>query len=89
MLPLFLMLQKMGVVDTLLAVIISGARAGVPGVHDPRYAGRAGRAARGRPDRRCLRWRIFWTIVMPLLRPILVTFAAFVFLSTWDDFMWR
>jgi multiple sugar transport system permease protein len=33
-------------------------------------------------------WRIYWTIVLPLLRPILVTLAVFTFLSAWNDFMW-
>ena len=32
--------------------------------------------------------RIYWTIVLPLLRPILVTLAVFTFLSAWNDFMW-
>jgi multiple sugar transport system permease protein len=31
---------------------------------------------------------IFWRIVLPLLRPILVTFAVFMFMSVWNDFMW-
>jgi multiple sugar transport system permease protein len=33
-------------------------------------------------------WRIYWTVVLPLLRPILVTLGAFTFLSAWNDFMW-
>ena len=33
-------------------------------------------------------FRIFWTIVLPVLKPILVTLATFTFLSTWNDFMW-
>jgi multiple sugar transport system permease protein len=33
-------------------------------------------------------FRIFWTIVLPVLRPILVTLATFSFLSMWNDFMW-
>jgi multiple sugar transport system permease protein len=33
-------------------------------------------------------WRIYWTIVVPVLRPILVTLAVFTFLSAWNDFMW-
>ena len=33
-------------------------------------------------------WRIYWTIVMPLARPILATLATFMFMSTWNDFMW-
>ncbi len=33
-------------------------------------------------------WRIYRTIVLPLLRPILVTLGVFTFLSAWNDFMW-
>jgi multiple sugar transport system permease protein len=31
---------------------------------------------------------IFGRIILPLLRPILVTFAVFMFMSVWNDFMW-
>jgi multiple sugar transport system permease protein len=33
-------------------------------------------------------WRIFRSIVLPLLTPILVTLGVFTFLGTWNDFMW-
>jgi multiple sugar transport system permease protein len=33
-------------------------------------------------------WRIFATIVLPLLKPIVVTLAIFIFLASWNDFMW-
>lgn len=33
-------------------------------------------------------WRIFRSVVLPLLVPILVTLGIFVFLTTWNDFMW-
>jgi len=89
MLPLFLLLQKLGVVNTLAAVVIPGL-APVFGIFmirqyalsvpdDLLEAARIDGASE---------FRIFWTIVVPLLQPILVTFAAFVFLSTWNDFMW-
>jgi multiple sugar transport system permease protein len=32
--------------------------------------------------------RIFRTVVLPILRPILATLALFSVLSTWNDFMW-
>jgi multiple sugar transport system permease protein len=32
--------------------------------------------------------RIYWSIVLPLARPILATLATFMFMSTWNDFMW-
>jgi len=33
-------------------------------------------------------WRIYWSVVLPLARPVLVTLALFVFMSSWNDFMW-
>ena len=32
--------------------------------------------------------RIFFQIVLPTLKPILVTLAIFAFLGAWNDFMW-
>ena len=32
--------------------------------------------------------RIFVQIVLPLLKPIMVTLAIFTFLAAWNDFMW-
>jgi multiple sugar transport system permease protein len=32
--------------------------------------------------------RIYWSIVLPVIRPILATLAIWTFLSTWNDFMW-
>jgi multiple sugar transport system permease protein len=33
-------------------------------------------------------WTIYWKVVMPLARPVLVTLAIFAFMSSWNDFMW-
>ena len=33
-------------------------------------------------------WRIFTTIVVPLIRPVLATLGIFVFLWHWNDFLW-
>ncbi|OYN92380.1 carbohydrate ABC transporter permease [Parenemella sanctibonifatiensis] len=32
--------------------------------------------------------RIFWSIILPQLKPILATLAVFVFLWHWNDFLW-
>src|SRR5205807_335687 len=32
--------------------------------------------------------RIFWSLVLPLLRPVLVTLGIFAFLGSWNDFLW-
>ena len=33
-------------------------------------------------------WRILTLIVLPLLRPVVVTLALFTFLASWSDFLW-
>jgi multiple sugar transport system permease protein len=33
-------------------------------------------------------FRIFLTVVVPLLRPVLASLAVFTFLASWNDFMW-
>ncbi|MFB4350640.1 carbohydrate ABC transporter permease [Microbacterium sp. CR_7] len=34
------------------------------------------------------RFRIFWSIVLPLSRPILASVAIFVFITAWNNFLW-
>ncbi len=89
MLPLFLLLQKMGLVNTLAGVMIPGL-ASIFGIFMVRQY------ALSIPDELldaarmdgAGEFHIFRTIVLPLLAPILVTLAAFTFLSMWNDFMW-
>jgi multiple sugar transport system permease protein len=89
MLPLFLLLKSMGLVNTLVGVMIPGL-ANVFGIFLVRQyalsipddlldAARLDGAGE---------WKIFRTIVAPVLSPILVTLAAFTFLSMWNDFLW-
>ncbi len=89
MMPLFLMVKGLGLVNTPWGVMIPGL-ATVFGIfmirqfalsipEDLLDAARIDGASE---------FRIYWTIVMPVLRPILVTMATFSFLSAWNDFMW-
>jgi len=32
-------------------------------------------------------WRIFWSILLPLIKPALITCAIFAFIWTWNDFL--
>jgi multiple sugar transport system permease protein len=34
------------------------------------------------------RWQIYWKIILPLSKPALATLSTFVFLGSWNDFMW-
>ena len=89
MLPLFLMLRSMGMVNTYVGAIIPFL-ASVFGIFLIRQY------ALGIPDDLldaarvdgAGELRIFRSIVLPVLTPILVTLAVFVFLNAWNDFMW-
>ena len=89
MLPLFLMMKSLGLVNTYWGVIIPSL-ASVFGIFLIRQfmlsipqelleAARIDGAGE---------WRIYWSVVMPLARPILATLAIFTFMTTWNDFMW-
>lgn len=89
MLPLFLFLQQLGWVNTLWGVALPSF-ASIFGIFMVRQfamsipddlidAARIDGASEG---------RIFWTIVLPVLQPVLVTLALFTFLAAWNDFMW-
>jgi multiple sugar transport system permease protein len=32
-------------------------------------------------------WRVFWSVVLPLLRPALGTLALITFIASWNNFM--
>jgi multiple sugar transport system permease protein len=89
MLPLFLMMKWFGLANSYGGVIVP-AMASVFGVFLVRQY------ARTIPDELldaarvdgASELRIFVQIVLPLLKPILVTLAIFVFLASWNDFMW-
>ena len=89
MLPLFLMLQRFGLVNTMAGVMVPYL-CSVFGIFMVRqYALSIPDdlldAARidGASER-----QIFFRVVLPLLSPILAVQAAYNFLSTWNDFLW-
>jgi multiple sugar transport system permease protein len=89
MLPLFLMMRELGLINTYWGVIIP-ALSSIFGIFlikqyavslpdDLIDAARIDGAGE---------FRIYWSIVLPVIRPILATLAIWTFLSTWNDFMW-
>jgi multiple sugar transport system permease protein len=89
MLPLFLLMKQIGLVNTYAGVVVP-ALAGVFGIFLVRQY------ARSIPDELLEaaridgagEWRIFFRIVLPMLKPVLVTLAIFTFMAAWNDFMW-
>ena len=89
MMPLFLMLKQMGLVNSYAGVVVPGL-ASIFGIFLVRQY------ARSIPDELIEaaridgagEWRIFFRIVLPMLKPVLVTLAIFTFMGSWNDFMW-
>ena len=89
MLPLFLMLKPLGLINSYGGAIVP-MMASVFGIFLVRQF------ARGIPDDLleaaridgASEWRIFLTIIVPVLTPVLATLAIFSFLGSWNDFMW-
>ena len=89
MLPLFLLMKELGFINSYWGVIIPGM-ASIFGIFLIRQY------ALSIPDELldaaridgASELRIYFSIVLPVIRPILVTLAIFTFMSTWNDFMW-
>jgi multiple sugar transport system permease protein len=89
MLPLFLMLNRLGFVNTYFGILIPGL-ASIFGIFLIRQFALSVpdsfiEAARmdGAGD-----FRIYWSVILPLCKPILITMAIFTFMGTWNDFLW-
>jgi len=89
MLPLFLLLKNLGMINTYWGVIIPGL-ASIFGIFLVRQY------ALAIPDEMldaarvdgASEFRIFRSIVVPGIMPILATLSIWTFLATWNDFMW-
>ena len=89
MLPLFLLMRELGLINTYWGVIIP-SMASIFGIFLVRQY------ALSLPDDLldaarvdgASELRIYRSIVLPVITPILATLAIWTFLSTWNDFMW-
>ena len=89
MLPLFLLMKQLGLINTYWGVIIPGM-ASIFGIFlirqyalslpdDLLDAARIDGAGE---------WAVFWRIALPLARPALATLALFSFVDAWKNFLW-
>ena len=89
MAPLYTLLYRMGLVDTYLGLIIPGA-VSVFGVflfrqsmlqvptellHAARIDG-------------CTEFRVYWDVIMPVVRPMVGAFCLLSFMGAWNNFLW-
>ena len=89
MLPLFLLLKNLGLINTYWGVIIPGLSSifGIFLVRQYALAIPDEMLDAARVDG-ASEFRIFRSIVVPGIMPILATLSIWMFLATWNDFMW-
>jgi multiple sugar transport system permease protein len=89
MLPMFILLREMGLINTLFGAMVP-VLAPIYGIflvrqyamsipNDLLDAARLDGAGE---------FRIFRSVVLPAIKPVLATLGVFTFLSAWNDFMW-
>ncbi len=89
MLPMFLLLREMGLINTLFGAMIP-VLAPIYGIFLVRQY------ALSIPDALleaarldgASEFRVFWSVVLPGLTPVMTTLGVFTFLAAWNDFMW-
>jgi putative chitobiose transport system permease protein len=89
MIPLFILARNLGLVNTYLGMIFP-AIASAFGIFLLRQAFQGvpkELEEAGRMDG-CSELGIWWNIMLPSVRPALVTLAIFVFIGAWGDFLW-
>jgi multiple sugar transport system permease protein len=89
MVPLFLLLKHLGLVNTYGGVIVPAAASifGIFLVRQYAMSIPTDLLEAARIDG-ANELRIFRSVIVPVLRPIIVTLAVFTLLGTWNDFMW-
>lgn len=86
--PLYIIIKNLGLIDTLMSLIIPYALFNAFGVFLLRQF------IKGLPidlEEAAIvdganRWTIYWRIIMPLIRPALAAFGIFTFLFQWNNF---
>ncbi|MDJ1178132.1 carbohydrate ABC transporter permease [Roseofilum sp. BLCC_M91] len=89
MIPLYILMVQLGLRNTYLGVMLPSLasafgifllRQAFQGV--PKELEEAARMDG------CSEWEIWWCVMLPAVRPALVTLAIFVFIGSWSDFLW-
>jgi multiple sugar transport system permease protein len=89
MIPAFLIMKSLGLLDTLYALIVPAFFGGAFGTFLLRqfFATIPTELEDAARIDGCGRFRILWSVFLPLSRPALVTLAIFTFMSYWNDLL--
>jgi len=89
MMPVFLILRGMGLINTYLGLIITGTIS-VFGIFLIRQFVQTipnDLIEAARIDG-CSEFGIYWKVIIPLCKPVLATLGIFTFMSAWNSFLW-
>ncbi|SDS70434.1 cellobiose transport system permease protein [Actinoplanes derwentensis] len=88
--PLYLLMSKLGWTDQLAAVIVPGLVTAFGVFFMTQYLGRAvpdELLEAGRIDG-CTTFGLYWHVVLPAARPAAAVLGLFTFMQAWNDFFW-
>jgi len=87
--PLFKVTQALGLIDSFWGIILPTTASGFGVLIMRQYLRSVPEAVidAGRLDG-ASEFRIFWTLVLPLVRPILSALTIFTFLGAWNAYLW-
>jgi cellobiose transport system permease protein len=90
LIPLYLLMVKLGWTGTLQAVIVPFLVKGFGVFMIRQYAATAVSdelIEAARVDG-CSTWRVYWNVVLPALRPAAAVLGLLTFMETWNEFLW-
>lgn len=87
--PLFIIIQKLGFVDSWLGLIIPGLVGGFSiFLMRQSYLSIPKEMEEAAIIDGCNMFRVWWSIMLPLVRPAFAALSVFSFISVWNSFMW-
>lgn len=86
--PIFIIMNKLGLLNTYFSLIVLMINAFGVFVVRQFMAGVPDELLDAASVDGCPEYRIFLQIVLPLIRPVLVSLVVFTFVSAWNDFLW-
>ncbi len=89
MMPIFLLLKKIGLLNSYFGLIATGAVSvfGIFLIRQFMISIPNDLIESARIDG-CSEFRIYWNIMLPLCKPVLATLGIFSFMGAWNDFLW-
>ena len=88
MIPVFIIMKKMGLLNTYFALIVIILNAFGVFLIRQFMEGVPNELLEAAKVDGCPEFLIFLKIVIPLIKPVLISLVVFTFVTSWNDFMW-